>query len=194
VGAQWVLVQRLAGPTAVQEALRRVEAERRAEDQLDSWWAAAPGLYLAGARFAARLDIRPGDEDQLGLGWFWREDWGTAGLVRWTGPRAVAYLGHAGGAATVSLRAYSGESRLGPASGRIAVERVGPDGPASPIGEAPFALPPDTWAELSVPFTAPAGPVRVTIETEPARIPHALVPGSSDDRALGVAIQRISLD
>ena len=73
------------------------------------------------------------------------------------------------------------------------MDRVGPDGPATRIGEAPFTLPPDTWAELAVPFVAPAGPVRVTVETEPPRIPHALVPGSSDDRGLGLAIKRIWL-
>jgi SAM-dependent methyltransferase len=191
VGAQWVLVQRLAGSAAVEAAIRRVEAERRAEDQLDSWWSAAPGLYLAGARFPASLEIRAGDEAQLGPGWFWREDWGKVGLVRWTGAHATAYLGHAGGAAVARLRVYSGETRLGPAAGRVTLERVGAEGPASSIGETPFALPPDTWAELAVPFAVPAGPIRVTLETEPPRVPHLLLPGSSDDRALGLAIKRI---
>ena len=191
VGAQWVLVQRLAGPAAVQAAIRRVEAERRAEDQLDSWWSAAPALYFAGARFPASLEIRPGDEDQLGPGWFWREDWGKVGLVRWTGPHATAHLGHAGGAAVARLRVYSGEPRLGPVSGRVTLEEVGTDGPAGRVGEAPFALPPDTWTELAVPFTAPAGPLRITIEAEPPRVPHVLLPNSSDDRALGLAIKRI---
>ncbi len=193
VGAQWVLAERLAGPAAVRAAIQRVETERRAEDLLDSWWAAAPGLYLAGAQFPATLEMRPGDEAQLGPGWFWREDWGKVGFIRWTGGQAIAYLGHGGGAAGVRLRVYSGEPRLGPATGRVSVERVGPDGSASRIGEAPFALPPDTWAELAVPFVAPAGPVRVTVETEPPRVPHALLPGSSDDRALGLAIKRIWL-
>ena len=193
VGAQWVLAERLAGPAAVQAAIGRVEAERRAEDLLDSWWSAAPGLYLAGARFPRSLEVRPGDEDQLGPGWFWREDWGKVGLIRWTGGQATAYLGHAGGAAGVRLRVYSGEPRLGPATGRISVERTGPDGLASRIGEAPFALSPDSWAELAVPFVAPAGPVRVTVETTPPRVPRALLPGSSDDRALGLAVKRIWL-
>ncbi len=191
VGAQWVLVQRLEGPAAVQAAIRRVEAERRAEDLLDAWWSAAPGLYLAGARFPARLEMRPGDEDQLGPGWFWREDWGKPGHIRWTGRQAVAYLGHAGGAAAVRLRVYSGEPRLGPAAGRIALARVAADGSTHPIGETPFALTPDTWTELTVPFVAAAGPIRVTIETEPPRVPRTLLPNSSDDRALGLAIKRI---
>jgi len=193
VGAQWVLIQRLAGSAAVQAAIRRVQAERRAEDLLDSWWSAAPGLYLAGAQFPATLEIRPGDEDQLGPGWFWREDWGKLGFIRWTGRQAVAYLGHGGGSSRVCLRVYSGESRLGPASGRVAVERVGADGPTVPIGEAPIALPPDSWTEITVPFVAPAGLVRVTVEATPPRVPHTLLPGSSDDRALGLAIKRIWL-
>ena len=61
------------------------------------------------------------------------------------------------------------------------------------MGEVPFALAPDSWSELAVPFVAPAGPVRVTVETEPTRIPRALVPGSSDDRGLGLAVKRIWL-
>jgi SAM-dependent methyltransferase len=191
VGGQWVLVERLRDSAGVQAALRRVEAAHRAEDRIDSWWAVAPGLYLAGARFPARLEIRPGDEAQLGLGWFWREDWGKVGLMRWTGSHATAYLGHAGGAANLRLRVYSGETRLGPAAGRITVERVGPDGPARRLGEAPFALAPDMWAELAVPFVAPAGPVRVTLETASARVPRALVPGSRDERALGLAVKRL---
>jgi SAM-dependent methyltransferase len=193
VGAQWVLVERLADGAAVQSAIGRVRAERRAEDMLDSWWSAAPGLYLAGARFPASLEIRPGDEDQLGPGWFWREDWGKVGLVRWTSAHAIAYLGHAGGAASARLGVYSGEARLGPAAGRVSVEQVGVDRPPNRLGETPFALPPDTWSELVVPFTAPAGPVRVTVETDPTRVPRALVPDSSDDRALGVVVRRIWL-
>jgi SAM-dependent methyltransferase len=193
VGGQWVLVERLREPAGVEAALRRVEAERRAEDQLDSWWSVAPGLYLIGARFPAHLEIRPGDEEQLGPGWFWREDWGKVGRIRWTGPHAIAYLGHGGGAAALRARVYSGEARLGPAAGRITIERVGPDGPARRLGEAPFALAPDTWAELAVPFVAPAGPIRVTVEAASARVPRGLIPGSSDDRALGLAVQRLWL-
>jgi hypothetical protein len=88
---------------------------------------------------------------------------------------------------------YSGEARRGPAVGRITIERVGPDGPARRLGEAPFALAPDTWAELAVPFVAPAGPIRVTVEAASARVPRELIPGSSDDRALGLAVQRLWL-
>jgi SAM-dependent methyltransferase len=192
VGAQWILAERLPGPAALEAAMQRVQAARRAEDLLDSWWSAAPELYLAAARFPASLDVRPGDEDQLGPGWFWREDWGKAGLIRWTGPRAVAYLGHPGGAVRLRLRVYSGEPRLGPAAGRIVVEGLS-DGAPAPIGEAPYALPPDTWTELTLPCAAPGGPVRVTVETDPPRVPRRLLPGSNDDRALGLAVKRIWL-
>ena len=120
-----------------------------------------------------------------------------------TGARSASFAGRAVRRPPISgtraappgfaLRVYSGEPRLGPATGRISVERAGPDGLASRIGEAPFALSPDTWAELAVPFVAPAGPVRVTVETTPPRVPRALLPGSSDDRALGLAVKRIWL-
>jgi Methyltransferase domain len=193
VGAQWVLAERLTGPSAIQGALQRVRAERRAEDLLDSWWAAAPGLYLAGAQFPAMLEIRPGDEDQLGPGWYWREKWGKLGSVRWTGHQAAAYLGHPGGTARVHLRVYSGEVRLGPVSGRVTAERVGEDGASVLLGEASFALPPDSWTELTVPFAAPAGTIRVTVHTESPRVPRTLIPDSADSRGLGLAIKRIWL-
>jgi SAM-dependent methyltransferase len=193
VGAQWLLAQRLTGPAAVQAAAARVQAECRAEDRLESWWAAAPGVHLASARFPGALDWGPGDEDQLGPGWFWREDWAKPGPMRWTGGRAEAYLGHDGRATRVLVRAYSGEARLGPVSGRLVVEHVGPDGEAALVGETPYTLAPDTWAELAVPIRAPAGLVRVTVHAEPLRVPRERVPGSGDDRGLGLAIKRLWL-
>ena len=91
------------------------------------------------------------------------------------------------------VRAYSGEARLGPVSGRLVVEHVGPDGEATPAGETPYALAPDTWAELAVPLRAPAGLVRVTVHAEPLRVPRERVPGSGNDRGLGLAIKRLWL-
>ena len=113
--------------------------------------------------------------------------------MRWTGGRAEAYLGHDGRATRANVRAYSGESRLGPVSGRLVAERVDTDGRATPAGEASFALAPDTWAELAVPLRAPAGLVRVTVYAEPLRVPRDRVPGSGDGRGLGLAIKRLWL-
>jgi SAM-dependent methyltransferase len=193
VGAQWVLAQRLAGPQAIDAAIARVRAERRAEESLEGWWVAAQSLYLPHRTLPATLELGPGDEDQLGPGWFGREDWGKQGAMRWTGGRAEAYLGHDGRAARACVRAYSGEWRLGPVSGRLVAERVETDGRATPAGEAPFTLAPDTWAELAAPLRAPAGLVRVTIHAEPLRVPRARVPGSGDSRGLGLAIKRLWL-
>jgi SAM-dependent methyltransferase len=193
VGAQWLLTQRLAESAAVQAAHARVQAERSAEDRLDAGWSAAPGLHLARARFPGMLEWGPGDEDQLGSGWFWREEWGKLGAMRWTGGRAQAYLGHDGRASRVLVRAYSGDAQLGPASGRLVVEHVGSDGQTTPVGETPYALAPDTWAELAVPLRAPAGHVRVTIYAEPLRVPRERIPGSGDERGLGLAIKRLWL-
>src|SRR4029453_12281090 len=60
--------------------------------------------------------------------------------MRVTGGRAQAYLGHDGHAGRVLVRAYSGEPRLGPVSGRLVVERVEPDGQPTPAGEGAFSL------------------------------------------------------
>src|SRR5262245_134837 len=163
VGAQWVLAQRLQDSAAIRAAAARVQAERRAEDRLDAWWSVAPGLYLAGAHFPAALEMGAGDEDQLGPGWFWREDWGKLGAMRWTSDRAQAYLGQDGRARRVLVRAYSGEPRLGPVSGRLVVEHVDPGGQATPAGETPYRLAPDTWTELTVPVQPATGLVRITI-------------------------------
>jgi SAM-dependent methyltransferase len=197
VGAQWVLAQRLAGPPAIEAAIARVRAEHRAEDSLEGWWLPAQSLYLhlphSHRTLPAMIALGPGDEDHLGLGWFAREDWGKLGAMRWTGGRAEAYLGHDGRATRACVRAYSGEPRLGPVSGRLVVERVETDGRATPAGEAPFALAPDTWAELTAPLRASAGLVRVTLYAEPLRIPRERVPGTGDGRGLGLAIKRLWL-
>ena len=85
VGAQWVLAQRLAGTAgdrgghrarprgAAGRGVARGVVGRRAEP-----------LPPPTARFPATLELGPGDEDQLGPGWFGREDWGQLGAMRWT--------------------------------------------------------------------------------------------------------------
>jgi hypothetical protein len=113
--------------------------------------------------------------------------------MRWTGGRAEAYLGHDGRARRACVRAYSGESRLGPVAGRLVVERVEADGRATPAGAASFAFAPDTWAELAAPFQSEAGLVRVTLHAEPLRVPRERVPGSGDSRGLGLAVKRLWL-
>jgi hypothetical protein len=193
VGAQWVLTQRLAGAAAIDAAIARVRAERRAEESLEGWWVAAQGLYLPHRTLPGTLELGPGDEDQLGPGWFGREAWGKLGAMRWTGGRAEAYLGHAGRADRAVVRAYSGEPRLGPVTGRLVVERMETDGRATPAGEAPFSLAPDTWAELAVPFQAAPGLLRIVLHAEPLRVPRERVPGSGDSRGLGLAVKRLWL-
>jgi hypothetical protein len=65
--------------------------------------------------------------------------------------------------------------------------------PDDPRGRDPYSLPPDTWAELTVPLRAVAGLIRVTIRAEPLRVPRDCVPGSADGRGLGLAIKRLWL-
>jgi hypothetical protein len=67
------------------------------------------------------------------------------------------------------------------------------DGRATVVGEAPFALAADTWADLVVPFQAPSGLIRLTIHADALRVPRDLIPGSGDSRGLGLAIQRLRL-
>ena len=122
-----------------------------------------------------------------------REDWGKLGAMRWSGGRAEAYLGHDGRATRACVRAYAGETAARSGLRALVVEHVEPDGRATPAGQAPFALAPDTWAELAVPFQAPAGLLRVTIHAEPLRVPRDRVPGSGDGRGLGLAVKRLWL-
>jgi len=193
LGGQWVLTERLPDPAAIQAAIARVHAARQAEDQLEHWWLPAQSLYLPHSRPPATLEMRPGDEDQLGRGWYSREDWGKPGLMRGTGGRAEAYLGPTGPASALGLRVYSGEPRLGPIAGRVRVERLDVDGPV-PVGEAAFALAADQWQELVVPLAGASGPLRVTIEAiSPLRVPRALIPDSRDERGLGLAVRRLWL-
>jgi SAM-dependent methyltransferase len=194
VGAQWVLAQRLAGPPAIEAAIARIRAERRAEDLLEGWWHGIQTLYLLPHRtLPPAVAIGPGDEDHLGPGWFGREDWGHPGMMRWTGGRAEVYLGHDGRATRVGVRAYAGEAVLGPVSGQLVVERVESDGHVTPAGQAPFAIAPNTWADLAAPLAAPAGLVRVTVHAAPLRVPRERVPGSDDERGLGLAVKRLWL-
>jgi SAM-dependent methyltransferase len=192
VAAEWVLVERLPTRAAVDAARARVQAAAQAEEQ-ERCWAVAPDLHFAHARLAPRLEVGPGDDAQLGSGWFWREDWGRLGPMRWTGAHAEAYLGHARPARRVCLRVYSGDPRLGPIGGRVSVERLSAEEPPRAVGDLPFVLAPDTWAELEVPIAAALGTLRVTIEVAPLRTPRALVEGSQDDRGLGLAVKRLWL-
>jgi SAM-dependent methyltransferase len=193
VGGQWLLAERLATPTAIKGAIARVRAERQAEDLLDHWWYAAQTLYLPHLKLSPALEIGAGDEGQIGPGWYWREDWGKPGAMRWTGGRAEAYLAHDGRAPAVRVRVYSGEPKLGPVAGRLVIERLATDATPQPVGELAFDLAPDVWTDLVAPLAAPAGPLRVTIEVPAVRIPRERIPGSQDGRGLGVAVKRMSL-
>ena len=205
VGGQWILVERLPTPAAIAEALERVRRECQAEDRLkDGWWHAAESLYLAQQTLAPRLEMGPGDEAQLGPGWYHREDWGALGAMRWTRGEAVCYLGTGRGAgrgpdggpdgrAALRVRVYAGEPRLGPVAGRVVVEPVAVDGTVgAPIGQA-FRLPADTWDDVVLRVPPVQGRLRVTLAAAACRRPRDLIPGSHDTRGLGLAIKRLTL-
>lgn len=135
----------------------------------------------------------PGDEAQLGPGWYHREVWGRLGPIRWTGPEAIAYLRGEGRARRVHVRAYSGEAALGPVAGRLTVEALAPEGAWAPLGERAVTLPADTWEEVTLDLPGTEGPLRVTLRVDAPRVPRDLVPGSQDSRALGFAVTRLWL-
>jgi SAM-dependent methyltransferase len=194
VGGQWVLAERLPTPAAVEAAIERTATDRRAEASFDyGWWHAAESLYVPHRVTGAAIEIGPGDDAQLGPGWFHREDWGQVGWMRWSGPEAIAYLASPGGAEAVWVRGYAGEPKLGPVSGRIGVEHAPPDGPFAPAGARPFALDPDVWEDLRLPIPAAPGRVRVTISVDAPRLPRERIPGSRDARPLGLAVKRLRL-
>jgi SAM-dependent methyltransferase len=194
VGTQWALAERLTSPAAIEAAIERTRVERQAEESYDyGWWHAAESLYVPQRVQQASLPVGPGDDAQLGPGWYHREDWGRLGFVRWTGPEAIAYLASRGGAGPVVIRGYSGEPNLGPVAGRVVVEHAPTDGAFAAAGELPFSLPADTWTELSAPIPAAPGRLRVTIRVDAPRIPCERVPGNQDTRPLGLAVTRIEL-
>jgi hypothetical protein len=197
VGSQWVLVERLPATqaeAAIDALLAQTAAEQQAEEfPLDGWWHAAASLYVARRVTRAELAVGPRDEAQLGPGWYHREDWGQHGAIRWTGPEALVYLAAPGGATTLRIASYSGEARLGGVAGRVLVEHAAPGEGFAAAGETPFALPPDAWEELHVPVPPARGQLRVTLRIDAPRVPRLLIPGSQDDRRLGLAVRRLAL-
>jgi hypothetical protein len=113
--------------------------------------------------------------------------------MRWTAGEALAYLGTDGRASNLRVRAYSGEPNLGAVQGRLLVHHAELVGDYELAGELAFAIPPDTWEEFTVPIPTRSGRVRVTISVDPLRVPRDRVPGSLDDRGLGLAVKRLWL-
>jgi SAM-dependent methyltransferase len=193
VGGQWVLTERLVTRAAVDAAIERARLERQAEDSVEGWWHPAASLWLLGRALPSRLDMEAEDEGQLGPGWYHREHWGRLGAMRWTAGEALAYLGTDGRASNLRMRAYSGEPNLGAVQGRLLVHHAELVGDYELAGERAFTIPPDTWEEFTVPIPTRSGRLRITISVDPLRVPRELVPGSLDDRGLGLAVKRLWL-
>ena len=195
VGAQWVLAQRLPGPPRSRPPSRASGPSAAPRTRSRAGGSPRQALYLAAPHASpARSSSGPGDEDQLGPGWFGREAWGKLGAMRWTGGRAEAYLGHDGPRGPGPWSAPTRASRASARSrGGSSSSAWSPTARRPRPGEAPFSLAPDTWAELAVPFRPPAGLLRITLHAEPLRVPRERVPGSGDGRGLGLAIKRLWL-
>jgi SAM-dependent methyltransferase len=191
VGGQWVLAERLATTRAIVAAIERARLERQAEDSLEGWQRPAASLDLLRPTLPPRLEMDADDEGQLGSGWYHQENWGPLGAMRWTTAEATAHLGTNRRSTTLRVRAYSGEPALGPVEGRLLAHHATPAGDYELVGELSFALPPDTWEELTLPIPARPGRLRVTILVDRLRVPRGRVPGSQDDRGLGLAVKRL---
>ena len=95
------------------------------------------------------------------------------------------------------LKYYTGDKALGPeVSGLFEIELASDRIIFSPLTRKPFTLPSDQWTELDLdlPIPLPAGSLlRITLITEPTRVPARLMPGSQDERELGLAVLKAEL-
>lgn len=194
LGGQGLLAERLGSVAAMEAAIARVAAAHRAEEGPGaSWWHVAESLVVPHRVTRATLDMGPGDDAQLGPGWYHREEWGRVGTIRWSGVEAIAHLATDGQPTAVRVRAGSGDPQLGPVSGWLRVQHAAVGGPLERVGEVAFALAAGTWEELAAPVPRRPGRVRVTVRVEAPRLPRERIPGSQDDRPLGVAARRLWL-
>ena len=194
LGSTGVLAERVADPASLDVVIERTRAERDAEERTgDAWWHAAESIYVPRRVNRSALSMGPGDQDQLGPGWYHREVWAGVGPIRWTGPEAIAYLRGEGRPARVQVRAYSGQATLGPVAGRLTVESLDQSGAWQRLAERAIPLGAATWEDVGLDIPGAAGPLRVTLSTESPRVPRDHVPGSQDTRLLGFAVTRLSL-
>jgi hypothetical protein len=194
LGGPGLTVERLPSPAAIAAAVERMHAGIRAEEDQVASLAAAQSLVLADPGLRPALDIGPGDRNQLGGGWFPPESWGRwKTWARWTGQEATAYLAGDGRAAAANVRLRPGDPRLGQAAGELIVEQALGGGFLREQARVPFVLVEDRWTRISAPLPREAGTVRLTLRVARPRVPRELLPGSADDRALGVVVRRLWL-
>jgi SAM-dependent methyltransferase len=128
------------------------------------------------------------DSVQLGSGWWDVEQW-SDGPMRWSAPKAEAFLRAKGGERLLRLVVWGGpkERRDEPALTLRLHTPAAPDVPPSTqrvrAGE---------WTSLEFRLDAPldSGEVRVELDTS-AFVPRDVLPGNGDSRQLGIGLRRI---
>ena len=172
-----------AGPVPAGETLTRRPDGFREGGAADQ--ARPEGSFAARwRRPPARLTMGEGDEEFLGQGWYPPEDWPPR--VRWSAPRAVAYLTQDEWSTSVGVTMCRPQHGAATTTGRIFVDgRI--------AGRFELAVP------ALEPFTFPIDPVSSPREVEVVlEIDAALEPvagGESDDRRrLGVAVHEVWLE
>lgn len=154
-------------------------------------WSPLLGLYFIQARMKSSLTIGPGDWRQLGFGWQALEQW-KEGWVRWSSRRAEVYLDPGFKSKKLCVRVYSGDKALGgEIRGSLGIEWASDRLTFSSVSNNNFLVFPDSWSDLVVdlpPLFPQGGLLRVLIEVDEPRVPARLIPGSQDERELGLAV------
>jgi SAM-dependent methyltransferase len=159
-------------------------------------WSSLTGLYWVQAEIKSRLKIGPGDWRQLGVGWFKLERW-PQGWIRWSSKSSEVYLSPRLDSSRIFIRVYTGDKALGGEIGGGIEVHWAPDRLVfHPLINKAFLQPTDQWTDLEVPLPPslpPEGLLRVLIEVHPTRIPARLIPGSQDERELGLAVSGLTI-
>jgi SAM-dependent methyltransferase len=182
------------------EELKEVAAREKKRSILregyEAQWSPLSGLYLIQARMRSKLEIGPGDWQQLGMGWHNLEKW-PQGWMRWSSKTADFYLAPGSGFRRLCIRGYTGEKALGSVSGIVEVQWSEDRLIFKPFLKEPFTLPADKWNDLKLDLPQPfpsTGLLRVLITVDQPRVPIRLILDSQDRRELGLAIERIFLE
>ncbi|MGC1403765.1 MAG: class I SAM-dependent methyltransferase, partial [Thermodesulfobacteriota bacterium] len=175
----------------LRKVARRECRRQRLYEKNEGRWSPLLGLYLIHTEMKPVLSIGPGDWRQLGQGWHPLERW-DQGWMRWSGKKSEVYLEPKVQTGQLRIRVYTGDKGLDQEiSGTLVVEWAPDRLVFSPLTEKSFALPSDFWTDLAVDLPSslsPGGLVRILITVDSVRVPARLIPGSLDDRELGLAV------
>jgi SAM-dependent methyltransferase len=137
--------------------------------------------------------VRMGINDavQLGCGWWSLEHW-PDGPMRWSYPRAEAFVLARGGEQTLRVLACGGPANRG-ADPHLTVQVDAAGLTSKPSVSAVIPRARWTWVEFRLPEPLPPGEVKFTLES-PAFVPASLMKnGDGDRRQLGVGLREVEM-